>query len=246
MFLNIESPRRLLLARTHAKLAVLATIGMLSACQAQAQSRSLAPGFSFLPGGATLLVMTPDVELFTISGGGVLEPKADWTEAAQQNIDHALDKQLSARNVTLRKSTEQEADAFHEISSLHAAVAGSISLHHVTGGIFKLPTKNDQLDWSLGEAVKPVHDKVGLDYALFIRMRDSYASGERKAAMIAMALFGVGLAGGAQVGYASLVDLRTGQVMWFNRLLRGSGDLRDRDSAEETVRSLLSEFPAAK
>ena len=33
-----------------------------------------------------------------------------------------------------------------------------------------------------------------------------------------MALLGVGLAGGSQTGYASLVDLRTGRVVWFNNL----------------------------
>lgn len=41
-------------------------------------------------------------------------------------------------------------------------------------------------------------------------MRDSYASAEHKAAMVALALFGVGIPGGFQVGYASLVDLRSG------------------------------------
>lgn len=245
MPLTIISPRSLL-CRAKAGLAVVLAIGVLSASSALAQLRTLAPGFSVLPAGASLLVMTPDVELFSISGGGVAEPKADWTETAQRYIDQSLDKQIAARKVTLKKSTEQEADEFHEISALHAAVAGAISLHHVTGGNFKLPTKNDQLDWSLGDAVKPLRERVGTDYALFLWMRDSYASAERKAAMIAMALLGVGLPGGAQVGYASLVDLRTGQVMWFNRLLRGSGDLREPEPAEETIQALLADFPAAK
>ena len=61
-----------------------------------------------------------------------------------------------------------------------------------------------------------------------------------------MALFGVGLVGGAQVGYASLVDLRTGQVLWFNRLARLSGDLREPEKATETLEALLENFPAAK
>lgn len=245
MLLNVDSFCRFP-AHTLAGFAALVMLGVLSASPAQAQSRSLAPGFGSLPSGAVVLVMTPDVELFAISGGGVFEPKADWTETAQRYIDHALDSQLSARKLTLKKTTEKQVDEFREISALHAAVAASIALHHARGGGLKLPTKNDQLDWSLGDAVKPLREQAGTDYALFVWMRDSYASNERKAAMIVMALFGVGMAGGAQVGYASLVDLRTGQVMWFNRLHRANGDLREREPAEETVQSLLADFPAAK
>ena len=55
---------------------------------------------------------------------------------------------------------------------------------------------------------------------------------------------GVGVGGGFQVGYASLVDLQTGQVLWFNQLQRGFGDLRDAAKAAESVGALLAGFPA--
>jgi hypothetical protein len=35
-------------------------------------------------------------------------------------------------------------------------------------------------------------------------------------------------------------------VVCFNRLLRGTGDLREPDSAGESVDALLREFPVAK
>jgi hypothetical protein len=34
--------------------------------------------------------------------------------------------------------------------------------------------------------------------------------------------------------------------MWFNRLLRTTGDLREADKAVETLGVLLTEFPAPK
>lgn len=210
---------------------------------AHAQSRNRAPGFSSLDKGSSVLVMTPDVELFSISAGGLIEPKADWTETAQRYLQEALRKRMSALILNTQFLSEKDGDAFADISALHAAVAQSISLHHMSGAHLKLPTKNDQLDWSLGEAVIPIREQLGADYALFVWVRDSYASSERKLAMIALALLGVGIGGGMQVGYASLVDLHTGQVMWFNRLLRGSGDLREQDPAEETVNTLLNDFP---
>ena len=61
--------------------------------------------------------------------------------------------------------------------------------------------------------------------------------------MVVGALLGVGLSGGFQVGYASLVDLTTGRVVWFNRLLRGSGHLRELDKARESCDALLDSFP---
>jgi hypothetical protein len=56
----------------------------------------------------------------------------------------------------------------------------------------------------------------------------------------------VGLAGGSQVGYATLVDLQTGQVLWFSSLARFSGDLREQKLAVESVDALLAGFPAIR
>jgi hypothetical protein len=42
-----------------------------------------------------------------------------------------------------------------------------------------------------------------------------------------------------QVGLASLVDLRTGLVVWHNLLLDQTGDLRDPAGARETADDLL-------
>jgi hypothetical protein len=224
--------------------AVLVSAAAVSSSAAWGQSKHLAPGFASLPKSATVAIMPADIELFSISGGGVLEPKADWTEAGLKHFKAALlakNLKLGLRTVAL---AEKDADELAEVNALHAAVASAIALHHF--GHLGLPTKDGKLDWSLAEAVRPVKQATGADYALFSWVRDSYASGERTAAIIGMALLGVGMPGGQQIGYASLVDLNTGQVVWFNRLARQSGDLREPDPAAETVEALLTEFPVAK
>ncbi|MFY9184923.1 hypothetical protein [Limnohabitans sp. Hippo3] len=217
---------------------------LLHSATGWAQSKNLAPGFTRLPEQARVVIMPADVELFSISAGGVQEPRADWTEQAQKHLQQELLHQRSnlARQVSPLKSELQ--DPMAELNGLHGAVAQSIFLHHIQG-ISKLPTKNGELRWTLGEAVKDLRDQTQADYALFVWIRDSYASAERKAAMIAMAFLGVGLTGGAQVGYASLVNLKDGQVVWFNALNRASGDLREAKAAEETVQVLLRNFPRA-
>lgn len=209
-------------------------------------SQNLAPGFTQRAAASKLVVVPADMELYSISGGGVQEPRADWTEAAQKHFKQALadrKAQLGAQVVDL---TERDMDDLAEVNTLHGAVAQSVFIHHAFGGALKLPTKNDALNWSLGDAVAPLRAKTGADYALFVWVRDSYASAERKAAMVALALLGVGVPGGAQVGYASLVDLRDGRVVWFNDLRRGHGDLREAESARETADALLKGFPPAK
>jgi hypothetical protein len=213
---------------------------------AGAQNKNLADGFSVLSKNAKVVIMPTDIELFSISAGGVPEPKADWTEAASRHFKAALIEKKKSLGATTVELTEKDADEVAEVNTLHAAIARAISLHHFGPSQFNLPTKAGKLDWSLGDTVRPIKEKSGADYALFSWIRDSYASGERVATMIVLALFGIGVTGGSQVGYASLVDLNTGQIVWFNRLLRAGGDLREADKAVETLNTLLENFPGTQ
>lgn len=230
--------------RWAAGLAALAWIAVSGPAAGQAKNR--APGFEAIPKASTIAIMPVDIELFEISAGGVPEPRADWTEAAARHFKAALERKRRTLGVKTVELDEKGIDEAAEINALHAAVARAISLHHFGPGFLNLPTKDGKLDWSLGEPVREIRRKTGADYALFTWIRDSYASGERIATMIVFALLGVGLGGGMQTGYASLVDLDTGQVLWFNRLLRVTGDLREPDKAAETVEALLADFPGTK
>jgi len=213
---------------------------------AAAQSKNRAPGFEALAKGAAIVIMPADIELFSLSAGGVLEPKADWTDAASRHFRSAMDAKRARLDVKTILLGEKDVDEIAEINALHAAVSRAIALHHFGPGNLALPTKDGKLDWSMGESVQAIKKKTGADYVFFSWIRDSYTSSERAAAMIVMALLGVGIGGGVQVGHASLVDLNTGQVLWFNRLSRASGDLREADKAAETLDALLENFPAAK
>lgn len=226
--------------------AVAALSMSLASGGATAQSGSLAPGFEALVAGQKAVLMPVDVELFSLSAGGVAEPKADWTASAQTHMNAEMRKRLTALKLEFIALDNLAADEFADQVSLHAAVARSINLHHGVAGVWALPTKKGELRWSFGEAMKPLQQKLGARYGLFLWVRDSYASPERKAAMVALALLGVGLGGGVQVGYATLIDLESGQVLWFNRLARGTGDLREPASAAESIDALLTGFPSVR
>lgn len=213
---------------------------------AYGKPKNRAPGFETLPKGAVIAIMPSDIELAEISAGGVFEPKADWTAAATRYFRAALDEKRTRLGIESVQISEDDADELAEINALHAAVARAISLHHFVSGDMSLPTKAGNLDWSMGQAVHAIKQKTGADYAFFSWIRDSYASSERKATMFLFALAGVGVVGGSQIGYASLVDLNTGRVLWFNRLARVSGDLRKEEAARETLDALLEDFPVTK
>ena len=230
----------LLSRTTRAALAAL----LLAAGAAQAQdapATKTAPGFTAVPPGAKVAIMPADLELYSISAGGLLEPRADWTDQARKNLSTALLARRGQLAAQIVQVTREQADEVEDVVALHRAVADAISLHHL--GALKLLTKNHELDWSLGDAVRPLAQKTGADYALFTYLRDSYASNERKITMIGMALMGGFLVGGEQDGYASLVDLHTGRVVWFSGVARAWGDLRDGGSAQETVDALLKGLP---
>lgn len=198
--------------------------------------------------GKRILLMPLDVELAEMSAGGMLDPKADWTENAKTHMLSALDKEAVGRNVSFVKLGEPkegtpEADLFTQLEALHGAVGKSILVHEYMDQA-KLPNKAGKFDWSLGTSAAQLGKAYETDYALFFYVRDSYTSAGRAAAMfLAAALFGVYMQGGVQLGFASLVDLKSGNVVWFNRLARGTGDLRTEAPAEETVKTLLTSFP---
>lgn len=223
-------------ARNH----LLLVAGLFLALAVHAQ-QNLVEGFSKLPEGAKVVLIPMDVELFSISGGGVLEPQAEWTENALKHLKTAYYAKKQDLKVDISEMSDEPDEAIDDLNRLHGAVGSAINLHHL--GILKLPTKESKLDWTLGDTVSAIKQKTNADYALFTFVRDSYASGERVAAMLLAAAFGVGLGGGVQTGYASLVDLSNGRVVWFNRLLRATGDLREEAKARESLDSLLKNFP---
>jgi hypothetical protein len=224
---------------------LLAMLLAAATVQAEEASKHLAPGFTARPAGSKLVVVPPDMELYSISAGGVAAPREDWTAAAQKNFDLALDSQRRLLGADFTRLEPAQADELAEIINLERAVASAIAMHH-RGGLMKLPNKDGRLEWSLGDAVRPLKERTGADYALFSWIRDTYASNERKAAMVGLALIGAISLGGEQVGNATLVDLNTGRVVWFNEIDRMTGDLRQPAPAKETVETLLKGFPVIK
>jgi len=197
--------------------------------------------------GDRVLLMPADIELYEMTAGGLLEPKADWTAAAFANVTESIKRELQAKNdilVVYKPPTDDlgKTQDHQQIIKLHEAVGGIISTNQMNA-LLQLPTKQDKFDWTLGQGVNILQEEYDADYALFVFLRDSYASAGRVAFIVVAAVFGVGVPHGSQLGFASLVDLRSGDIVWFNRLFSGTGDLRTPEPAREAIQNLLDEFP---
>ncbi|MEO6066282.1 MAG: hypothetical protein ABIP49_10945 [Lysobacterales bacterium] len=195
----------------------------------------------------TVVLIEPDIELSEVTAGGAQQPRADWTARARAELPAALTRQLARKGgITLAKFEVADdlpaTDRTRQLLHLHRAVGHSILRHGY--GIGTLPSKGKDFDWTLGKGVAVLRAATNADYALFVTVRDSYTSGGRAALMVVGALVGVGFSGGVQAGFASLVDLRDGRVVWFNTLVDQRGDLRDTEGADATARQLLDGFPS--
>ncbi len=200
-----------------------------------------------LPPNARVLLMPVTIQLFELTAGGLQEPKADWTATAEKNVQTALESFLAKKKDTVvlyepPQDKPEKARINEQLMKLHEVVGQTIMVHTYFAG-YNLPTKKDSFDWSLGSGIQRINERYDANVALFIFIRDSYASPGRKVAMVVGALAGIVIAGGAQTGFASLVDLDTGNILWFGRLFRPTGDLRTPEPAKEAISQLLSEIP---
>lgn len=196
--------------------------------------------------GARIVLIEPDMELSEVTAGGRNEPRADWSLTAKRLYPAEVHRVLLERGYTLAADYQIPAEIppeahVRQLIALHQAVGISIWQHHFTA--MKLATKGSDLDFTLGEGVRALREATGADYALFTYVRDSYTSGGRAAMMVFGALLGVAMNGGVQVGFTSLVDLHTGQVLWFDFLVDQTGDLRDAKGVHDTVADLTKDFP---
>lgn len=193
----------------------------------------------------SVVLVEPDIELYEVLLGGAQEPRKAWTEAARRLYPQMAREVLERQGIAMRPDLHLPADAgpdnrLRQLHLLNQAVSISIleySRNSPSGG---LRNKHGKFDWTLGPGVAELRQATGADYALFTYIRDSYTSSGRAAMrIIGFVLLGGDLGGGLQIGLASLVDLRNGQVVWHNLLLDQAGDLRDPAGARETADDLL-------
>lgn len=203
------------------------------------------------PGGQppTLLLMPPDIRYYSMTAGGGLEAHAEWTAAARSNFSSAARAFADERGMKLVVIDDDMSAAQVRYRKLHDLVAEAVMLHHL--GEARLPSKGKTFDWSLGPGIHEIAEQSDADYALFAFYSDKQATPGR----MALGLLGAAAAAAAtghvvlvpsgtvERGYASLVDLRTGDIAWFNVVQEGTGEFRDPEGARKAIAALFKNMP---
>jgi hypothetical protein len=196
-----------------------------------------------------IILFRPDVEVASVGVGGLPTPNPDWTADARKYLLTALKNNNNSRAneiVELGELTGDDAAYAAEYQSLFKAVGTAAFTH---GFLLKLPSKKMangkyKFDWTLGPGAKRLSEIGGGNYGLFVYGYDAYATAGRKMFQIFMAA-AVGFlpAGGLHNSYAALVDLDTGNIVWFNFYANKKGDVRTPEGALERANKLLSTLP---
>ena len=223
-------------------LLLLLVVALLPGCYSTSVRRAEDPTGRPLGLQGSVVLVEPDIELYAVGVGGMTEPRKEWTEAARREFPLAAREVLQARGIPLKGDYFLPKDAgpenkLRQLVLLNQAVSISI-INYARAGALR--NKHGKFDWTLGPGVAALREATGADYALFTYVRDTYTTGGRAAMrIIGFLLLGGDIGGGMQMGLASLVDLRTGQVVWHNVLIDQTCDLRDPAGARETAGDLL-------
>jgi len=212
---------------------------LLAACTS---THTLKSGSKVETGSGRILLLPTDVLVSELSAGGLLEPKAQWTADAKKAVRAGLNAELREMGLDVVHYQKPGDAGDLQALKLHAAVGQAVLVHKYSPGQ-SLPTKQGPLDWTTGETVRTLGGGHDADYAMFVYFRDSFVSSGRGALIVFAALLGVGVPSGRQAGFASLVDLRTGEMVWFTRLASEAGDLRKPEQARKACRYLLRSLP---
>lgn len=215
---------------------------LVAGCANNQSVKAQGAGFNWAPGAEKrIAIIQPDLHLGELTAGGLVEPRADWTKKAQTGVANQLKAFFDKQNTSVVVVDNLTENREIQLAKLHGPVGRAVLLHSLLG--VKLPNKTQAMDWTLGPGTNILRDHYKADYALFIYVNDTYTSAGRALLMLGAAAFGVGISGGQQVGFASLVDLKTGNITWFNLRADGGGDLRDEKGCKRFVEGILADLP---
>lgn len=207
-------------------------------------------------------IISSDLKVFEISGGGIPEYRFDWSITAKRNLAMSFSNQLNKKGFqpTLIENNESNYD-FDTLFSYVNLVASTIQKHLYGENCF-LP-EIDSFDYSIGSIGDLCRD-LNIDALLFIFGAEENFSDLRKeilkkaasAKTAKSAIFG--FLSGLATGYYSiksytvpdertsigvLIADRTGKIVWYKNYNRADdANLRNNFDTDKIVKTVIREF----
>lgn len=203
-------------------------------------------GFLFPASGPiSILVLESDTKVTEQSAAGMPMPNSDWTSAAREALGKALDSGLAehkSKMEILPALSPSDNALVHDYRTLFGSIAQSVISYKLLPDD-RLPTKDGRFDWTMGSGIAQLDRSGTASYGLFYGTADSYASRARTSVETVQAALGMEADKGEHRGYVGLVDMKTGDLLWFKVDVRMSGDVRTNEGAKRRIAQLLAGFP---
>jgi len=207
------------------------------------------------PNHGAILIVGPDMQLAARSVAGDAMTQPDWSRAAEQNLANGLDARLRASNRSFQ---------FVDPSLLMQGRYGQLlRLHAIVADAALEATRRRGANgprWSIGAGAQDLADGYHADYALILGGAGVYGSPPREVLALAsnlrtaasaatgnvgaaasLGLHALRLGGGGRRMAASLIDLRSGDIVWIRQV--SGGDPRTPEGAARLLRDLFRNSP---
>jgi hypothetical protein len=202
-----------------------------------------------------IVVLPPEFVVYQQSVGAT-EPVPEWTQAAQANLHQAAAAVLSSDGRfelrTLPDMDEAQRAQLREHVELFKVISMNIE------GVVKLGGKpwqsvRDSADFRVGDGLAFLREASGADYAFVMSGAEIRQTGGSIFMQLAIAgVLGAYVPGGGTYMYAGIVDLRNGQVTWYNSSLGvavfgmgGAAKTDQETGAAKSISTLFNTYPAS-
>ena len=191
----------------------------------------------------SLTVLHPDAVVSLQTSGGLLEPRADWSEKAAQSFLDAMHAHLFDAGVDFTDAPAGSEDDEYAMWQSINLTLDAVELAMLKGSI------GDSRAYVMDKAQRErVVESTGADYALALVFRSNRSSGGRIATSLLVGLAGVSMEHNRARFRCALIDLRDGHVKWANfdandAMVSFNPDSDSEKQWRKVADFLMSEFP---
>lgn len=253
------SPRH---RRPPALVLLVTAIGLCAACAAPPPYRGPEDYRARFSGIETITLVPPLVSVYAMSSGDIEQEVQEWSDAANRHAQIAVKafiEKSGKRFVPFAGRRGPQPDfrlgrsGVNERTQLSAAeeswllfeTANESILQHTYNALETFPEQMKRFEYTLGPEARSLLDGTPADAFLLMIATDHVPTKDRQALVgfaAAAALYTGGYGGpGATPAelMAALVDARTGDILFFNKVSMPLADLRDADGNKALVDLVL-------
>jgi hypothetical protein len=201
-----------------------------------------------------MLLLPADIRVHEISAGGVVEKVDDWTISASNHAMKSVREIAGSKSLFEPKEVPALADPEKQVLDQHLAlyelVAASADFSK-SGPFAPWRERAKNFDYTLGPGLTELAERSDLDAALIVIGSDYISSSGRKATMalgiLAAALTGVAVipVGGTAYVSVGVVDLKSGNLLWFATSRGQTDDMRQEQQVRAVLDKLFTGYPGA-